>query len=115
MLCGRRKLQRYQRRQSLVGHVQGRCTFDTNSAEVRPVFIRKSTGLPHFNQYPQTLIQIEGIRPGSDSDDYNIEIVPATPIPSKLAGSGGVAAVVLKRSAMGNMPVAHNNTEVADK
>ncbi len=94
---------------------KGDVTFDTNSAEVRPGLyseINRVAGI--LNQYPQTLIQVEGHTDSVGSDDFNMKLSQRRANTVKtLLVQRGVAASRIETIGYGEtMPVATNNTEV---
>lgn len=94
---------------------KGDVTFDTNSATVRPGLyaeINRVAGV--LNQYPQTLIRVEGHTDNVGSDDYNMKLSQRRANTVKLLlTQRGVAAGRIETIGYGEtMPVATNNTEV---
>ncbi len=94
---------------------KGDVTFDTNSATVRPGLyaeINRVAGV--LNQYPQTLIRVEGHTDSVGSDDYNMKLSQRRANTVKLLlTQRGVAPGRIETIGYGEtMPVATNNTEV---
>lgn len=93
---------------------KGDVTFDTNSAELRPGLyneINRVAGV--LNQYPETLIRVEGHTDSKGSDEYNMNLSRkrANAVKTLLA-MRGVAESRIEASGYGKtMPVATNDTE----
>jgi len=94
---------------------RGDVTFDTNSTEVRPELyteINRVAGV--LNQYPDTLIRVEGHTDSKGSDQYNMDLSKrrANAVKTLLA-MRGVADSRIEAVGFGKtMPVATNDTEV---
>lgn len=94
---------------------KGDVTFDTNSAEVRQELyteINRVAGV--LNQYPDTLIRVEGHTDSRGSDEYNMELSRKRAANVKtLLVLRGVAENRLEVVGYGKtMPVATNDTEL---
>jgi outer membrane protein OmpA-like peptidoglycan-associated protein len=93
---------------------KGDVTFDTNSAEVRPALyseIDRIAGV--LNQYPNTLIRVEGHTDSRGSDEYNMALSKRRAESVKaLLVQRGVAENRIEVVGYGKtMPVASNETE----
>jgi len=93
---------------------KGDVTFDTNSTEVRQGLyseINRVAGV--LNQYPQTLIRVEGHTDSVGSDAYNMDLsVRRANSVKNLLVQRGVAAGRIEVIGYGEtMPVATNSTE----
>jgi outer membrane protein OmpA-like peptidoglycan-associated protein len=93
---------------------KGDVTFDTNSTEVRPGLyseINRVAGI--LNQYPNTLIRVEGHTDSKGSDEYNMNLSKRRADTVKtLLVQRGVAAGRIEVFGFGKtMPVADNSTE----
>lgn len=93
---------------------KGDVTFDTNSTEVRPELyteINRVAGV--LNQYPDTLIRVEGHTDNKGSDEYNLDLSKRRANAVKtLLMMRGVADSRIEVVGFGKtMPVATNNTE----
>ncbi|PKN37155.1 MAG: hypothetical protein CVU62_11150 [Deltaproteobacteria bacterium HGW-Deltaproteobacteria-2] len=93
---------------------KGDVTFDTNSAELRPGLyneINRVAGV--LNQYPDTLIRVEGHTDSKGSDEYNMDLSKRRANNVKtLLVMRGVAENRIEVVGYGKtMPVATNNTE----
>jgi outer membrane protein OmpA-like peptidoglycan-associated protein len=93
---------------------KGDVTFDTNSTEVRPGLyseINRVAGI--LNQYPNTLIRVEGHTDGKGSDEYNMNLSKRRADTVKtLLMQRGVAESRIEVIGFGKtMPVATNETE----
>ena len=93
---------------------KGDVTFDTNSTEVRRGLyteINRVAGV--LNQYPDTLIRVEGHTDSKGSDEYNINLSKRRADAVKtLLGQRGVADSRMEVVGFGKtMPVATNDTE----
>ncbi|HNZ10512.1 MAG TPA: OmpA family protein [Smithellaceae bacterium] len=94
---------------------KGDVTFDTNSATVRPgLYAEINRVAAVLNQYPQTLIRVEGHTDSVGSDDYNMKLSQRRANTVKLLlTQRGVASGRIETIGYGEtMPVATNNTEV---
>jgi len=94
---------------------KGDVTFDTNSAEVRQELyteINRVAGV--LNQYPDTLIRVEGHTDSRGSDEYNMELSKKRAGNVKtLLALRGVAENRIEVVGYGKtMPVATNDTEL---
>jgi outer membrane protein OmpA-like peptidoglycan-associated protein len=93
---------------------KGDVTFDTNSAVVRPGLyseINRVAGV--MNQYPKTLIRVEGHTDSIGSNEYNMGLSNrrATAVKNLLV-QRGISANRIEVVGFGEtMPVASNNTE----
>jgi outer membrane protein OmpA-like peptidoglycan-associated protein len=93
---------------------KGDVTFDTNSAVVRPGLhseINRVAGV--INQYPKTLIRVEGHTDSIGSEEYNMGLSNrrATAVKNLLV-QRGISATRIEVVGFGEtMPVASNNTE----
>lgn len=93
---------------------KGDVTFDTNSAELRPGLyneINRVAGV--LNQYPDTLIRVEGHTDSKGSDEYNMDLSKRRANNVKnLLVMRGVAENRIEVVGYGKtMPVATNDTE----
>jgi outer membrane protein OmpA-like peptidoglycan-associated protein len=93
---------------------KGDVTFDTNSAELRPGLyneINRVAGV--LNQYPDTLIRVEGHTDSRGSDEYNMDLSKRRANNVKtLLVMRGVAENRIEVAGYGKtMPVATNDTE----
>ncbi|MFZ2400101.1 MAG: OmpA family protein [Smithella sp.] len=93
---------------------KGDVTFDTNSAELRPGLyneINRVAGV--LNQYPDTLIRVEGHTDSRGSDEYNMDLSKRRANNVKtLLVMRGVAENRIEVVGYGKtMPVATNDTE----
>jgi outer membrane protein OmpA-like peptidoglycan-associated protein len=93
---------------------KGDVTFDTNSTEVRPGLyseINRVAGV--LNQYPNTLIRVEGHTDGKGSSEYNMDLSKRRANTVKtLLVQRGVADSRIEVIGFGKtMPVATNETE----
>jgi len=93
---------------------KGDVTFDTNSAELRPGLyneINRVAGV--LNQYPDTLIRVEGHTDSKGSDEYNMDLSKRRANNVKtLLIMRGVAENRIEVAGYGKtMPVATNDTE----
>ena len=93
---------------------KGDVTFDTNSTEVRRGLyteINRIAGV--LNQYPDTLIRVEGHTDSKGSDEYNMNLSKRRADAVKtLLGQRGVADSRMEVVGLGEtMPVATNDTE----
>ncbi|MFZ3056976.1 MAG: OmpA family protein [Smithella sp.] len=93
---------------------KGDVTFDTNSAELRPGLyneINRVAGV--LNQYPDTLIRVEGHTDSKGSDEYNMDLSKRRANNVKtLLVMRGVAENRIEVAGYGKtMPVATNDTE----
>lgn len=93
---------------------KGDVTFDTNSAELRPGLyneINRVAGV--LNQYPNTLIRVEGHTDSKGSDEYNMDLSKRRANNVKtLLVMRGVAENRIEVVGYGKiMPVATNDTE----
>lgn len=93
---------------------KGDVTFDTNSAELRPGLYNEINRVACvLNQYPDTLIRVEGHTDSKGSDEYNMELSKkrANAVKTLLA-MRGVAESRIEVAGYGKtMPVATNGTE----
>jgi outer membrane protein OmpA-like peptidoglycan-associated protein len=92
---------------------KGDVTFDTNSAEVRPGLyseINRVAGV--LNQYPNTLIRVEGHTDSKGSSEYNINLsIRRADTVKTLLVQRGVANSRIEVVGFGaTMPVATNDT-----
>jgi len=93
---------------------KGDVTFDTNSTEVRPGLyseINRVAGV--LNQYPDTLIRVEGHTDSKGSDEYNMNLSKrrADTVKTLLVQRGITANRIDVVGYGKTMPVATNNTE----
>jgi outer membrane protein OmpA-like peptidoglycan-associated protein len=93
---------------------KGDVTFNTNSTEVRPELyteINRVAGV--LNQYPDTLIRVEGHTDSKGSDEYNMDLSRRRAQTVKtLLVLRGVAESRIEVVGFGKtMPVASNDTE----
>ncbi len=93
---------------------KGDVTFNTNSTEVRPELyteINRVAGV--LNQYPDTLIRVEGHTDGKGSDEYNMDLSKRRANAVKtLMVMRGVADSRMEVVGFGKtMPIASNDTE----
>ena len=94
---------------------KGDVTFDTNSTEVRPGLyseINRVAGV--LNQYPNTLIRVEGHTDSKGSSEYNMNLSKRRANTVKtLLVQRGVADSRIEVVGFGaTMPVATNNTDI---
>jgi len=93
---------------------KGDVTFDTNSAVVRPGLyseLNRVAGV--MNQYPSTLIRVEGHTDSKGSNEYNMELSNrrANAVKSLLV-QRGIAGSRIEAVGFGkSMPIASNDTE----
>lgn len=93
---------------------KGDVTFDTNSTVVRPGLQSEITRVATvMNQYPNTLVRVEGHTDSTGSNDYNMDLSNRRAAAVKnLLTSRGVADSRIDVVGYGeNMPVATNETE----
>jgi len=93
---------------------KGDVTFDTNSTVVRPGLQSEITRVATvMNQYPNTLVRVEGHTDSTDSDDYNMDLSNRRAAAVRnLLTSRGVADHRIDVVGYGeSMPVATNDTE----
>jgi outer membrane protein OmpA-like peptidoglycan-associated protein len=93
---------------------KGDVTFDTNSSEVRPgLYSEINRVAAVLNQYPETLILVEGHTDSVGSDEYNMNLSQRRAVAVKtLLVVRGVAENRIEIIGYGKtMPVATNNTE----
>ena len=93
---------------------KGDVAFDTNSTEVRPELyseVNRVAGI--LNQYPNTLIRVEGHTDSKGSDEYNMNLSKRRADTVKtLLVQRGVADSRIEVAGFGKtMPVATNDTE----
>jgi outer membrane protein OmpA-like peptidoglycan-associated protein len=93
---------------------KGDVAFDTNSTVVKPGFypeINRVAGV--LNQYPNTLLRIEGHTDNTGADAYNMDLsVRRAQAVGALLAQQGVASHRMEMVGFGpSMPVANNNTE----
>ncbi|PKN29119.1 MAG: hypothetical protein CVU64_09915 [Deltaproteobacteria bacterium HGW-Deltaproteobacteria-21] len=93
---------------------KGDVTFDTNSTVVRPGLQSEITRVATvMNQYPDTLVRVEGHTDSTGSEDYNMDLSNRRAAAVKnLLTSRGVADSRIDVVGYGeSMPVATNDTE----
>jgi len=93
---------------------KGDVTFDTNSTVVRPGLQSEITRVATvMNQYPNTLVRVEGHTDSTGSDDYNMDLSNRRAAAVRnLLTSRGVADHRIDVVGYGeSMPVATNDTE----
>lgn len=93
---------------------KGDVTFDTDSTVVRPGLQSEITRVATvMNQYPNTLVRVEGHTDSTGSDDYNMDLSNRRAAAVRnLLTSRGVADHRIDVVGYGeSMPVATNNTE----
>ncbi len=93
---------------------KGDVTFDTNSTVVRPGLYSEVDRVAHvMNQYPNTLIRVEGHTDSRGSNEYNMDLSNrrANAVRNLLV-QRGIAGSRIEVVGFGEtMPVASNNTE----
>lgn len=93
---------------------KGDVTFDTNSTEVRPGLYSEINRVASvLNQYPDTLIRVEGHTDSRGSDTYNMDLsMRRAEAVKNLLRQRGVAGNRIEVVGFGEtMPVATNDTE----
>jgi outer membrane protein OmpA-like peptidoglycan-associated protein len=93
---------------------KGDVTFDTNSTEIRPELYTEINRLARIlNQYPDTVISVEGHTDNKGSDEYNLKLSQRRAEAVKtLLTLRGVAADRIDAFGYGKtMPIATNDTE----
>jgi outer membrane protein OmpA-like peptidoglycan-associated protein len=93
---------------------KGDVTFDTNSTEIRPELYTEINRIARIlNQYPDTLISVEGHTDNKGSDEYNLKLSQRRADAVKtLLTLRGVAADRIDAFGYGKtMPIATNDTE----
>jgi outer membrane protein OmpA-like peptidoglycan-associated protein len=94
---------------------KGDVTFDTNSTEVRPELYTEINRVARvLNQYPDTLIRVEGHTDSKGSDEYNMDLSKRRAAAVKtLLSLRGVAENRIEVVGYGKtMPIATNDTEL---
>jgi outer membrane protein OmpA-like peptidoglycan-associated protein len=94
---------------------KGDVTFDTNSTEVRPELYTEINRVARvLNQYPDTLIRVEGHTDSKGSDEYNMGLSKRRAAAVKtLLSLRGVAENRIEVVGYGKtMPIATNDTEL---
>ena len=94
---------------------KGDVTFDTNSTEVRPELYTEINRVARvLNQYPDTLIRVEGHTDSKGSDEYNMDLSKRRAAAVKtLLSLRGVAETRIEVVGYGKtMPIATNDTEL---